>query len=70
MLNMLRRLFYFLLGLMAFTGNIVMFTWIGLLSAIFVFMITIAKVLDEYLKSQKTVSGFTVRLLSDDVENY
>lgn len=60
---MLKRLFYFLLGLVALSGNLIMFTWIGLLSGTFVFMITIAKVLDEYLKSQKKVTGFTVRLL-------
>jgi hypothetical protein len=67
--TMLRRVFYFTLGLLALFGNLVMFTWIGLLSGLFVFIITIAKVLNEYLVGQQRVSGFTVRLISEDVEN-
>lgn len=68
MLKMLQRLFYFCIGLAAFFGNLVMFFWIGVISGLFVFIITIAKVMDEYLKSQKRVTGFTVRLIEQGVE--
>lgn len=65
----LKRILYFLITLVAFFCNFVMFFWIGALSALFVFLLTISKALDEYLKGQERVTGFTVRLLGQPVEN-